>query len=74
MLTFEAAKAKAKKADARVNNCRETADAFIFGVSYSTDIGDEPIVVMKKDGKILSMTGYLDFTTTPDEIKDRSSI
>ena len=70
MLTFEEAKKKARKLEPRVNNCTETLDAFIFGISDSTDIGEEPIVVMKNNGKVISITGYLDKSDKTEEIKD----
>lgn len=60
MITLEQAKQKATRLSRDVNRCTEYDDAFVFSNEETSFGGNEPVVILKKDGQVVGMTVYLD--------------
>ena len=71
MITYEQAKAKAQKVLTGINTVLEYKDAYMFYNSKARgqEQEDNEVIVLKKNGKIISMTEYVMGTKDNSEPK-----
>lgn len=65
-MTLEKALEIAKKHKKKIDNYSEYEDAFVFGCTKDEGFGGQstPIVILKKDGKAISIVEYCDMPST----------
>lgn len=74
MITFEEAKAIAKKANKRVNACNEYKEAYHFFENTDEDTdGDNGVVVMKENGHTKQFVQFL-LDNSPEQHPHRISM